>query len=400
MQCQPRGRFWPPWELVPAGALQEGCLLHGALAPPEDQSRFLLSLQKPALCSLHSWTWKPRNLSPLPPCGDNTHCQCFLLLPHHLGWCLCRAGILLPVVIIQHPPTPVTIIQGLSSCLANGSDMQTKWNNSEWSWQPGNFRNKLIWQGVFITLQGTGWSDRNRSWQIDYLLENGTPRLCREMRGGVWSGSGRWGWLARWKRGECALLGSEILSFECFIKHSAGSQLSPVAPVTVRRLCQCTSATVLHLTLLSPHHRGVCLLLTFTSWVPWASDLPQPPLWTWPGRVKKPRGDFAPTAQLWSLLSKALCFYTCKTSRRSMPRKMKLSITWFISLLYCWWGHQASKAVKTFALCTKISSDQYQTCKPSILSKKKKNPLTFLVIINKFSAPTCEYNLKSSLFFL
>lgn len=34
-------------------------------------------------------------------------------------------------------------------------------------------------------LQGTGWSDKNRSWQIDYLLENGAPRWCSEMWRGV-----------------------------------------------------------------------------------------------------------------------------------------------------------------------------------------------------------------------
>lgn len=364
--------------------------MHGALVLLKAQHRFLLSLQKPALCSLHSWTWKPRNLSPLPPCGDNTHCQCLLLLPRHLEWCLCRAGIVLPFVIVQHPPTtPVTIIQGLSSCQANGSDMQTKWNNSEWSWQPGNFRNKLIWQGVFIMLQGTGWSDRNRSWQIDYLLENGTPRLCGEMRGGVWSGSGRWGWLARWKRGEWALLGTEILSFECFIKHSAGSQLSPVAPVTVRRLCQCTSATAFCISFWSVSTPPRCMSasnLSFTGLLGPASALAFPVNVAREGKETWRR--FCPRCPIVvTAVKSTICFYTCKASRRLMPREMKLSITWFISLLYCWWGQQASRAVKTFALCTKISAHQYQTCKPSILSKKKKNPLTFLVIKNKFSLP-------------
>lgn len=165
-----------------AGASQGSAWrLHGALSPPKVWSCFFLSPQGPAVYNPHSWTWKPRNPSPFP-LYDNTHCQFSLLLPCPLECCLCRAGILLSFV---------TIIQGLNICQANGSDMQTRWNNSEWSWQLRNSRNKLIWQGVFIMLQGTGWSDRNRSWQIDYLLENGTL-----MRGGVWSGSGRWvGWL-------------------------------------------------------------------------------------------------------------------------------------------------------------------------------------------------------------
>lgn len=146
---------------------------------------------------------------------------------------------------LAHTPQPTPTCdntQDLSSCQPNGSDTQTKWNNSEWSWQPGNFRNKLIWQGVFIMLQGTGWSDKNRSWQIDYLLENGTPRWCSEMRGGVWTGSRSWGWLAWWKQGDRALFGTQILSFACFIKHRAGLWLFPAAPVAVGRLCQCTSA--------------------------------------------------------------------------------------------------------------------------------------------------------------
>lgn len=108
----------------------------------------------------------------------------FLLLPYRLEFHLCRADNLLHFVIIQQP---VTVMKDLSSCQPNGSDTQTKWNNSEWSWQLGNFRNKLIWQGVFITLQGTGWSDKNRSWEIDYLLENDTLRWYSEMRGGSWS---------------------------------------------------------------------------------------------------------------------------------------------------------------------------------------------------------------------
>lgn len=101
-----------------------------------------------------------------------------------------------------------------------------------------NFRNKLIWQGVFIMLQGTGWSDKNRSWQIDYLLENGTLRWYSEMTGGVWSvfrvGAG-------WLRGNEVIKSFLEQSFCYFIKHRAGLRLSPVTPVAVRRLCQCTS---------------------------------------------------------------------------------------------------------------------------------------------------------------
>lgn len=271
-------------------ALQEGCMWNSPAAPAEG-SVLLLA----ALCHLHNWTEKPETPSSLLLCSGSTHCSYFLLLTHPLERSLRRADILLHFVVIQQPSplllSSVTISKDLRGCQPNVSDTQTKWNSSEWSWQPGNFRNKLIWQGVFIMLQGTGWSDKNRSWQIGYLLENGTPRWCIEMRGGVWSGSRRWGWLAWWKPGDRALFVTEVLSFGCAIKHGAGSQLSAVAPVTVRRICQCTSALAFCDSFCFCSTPSWCLLLTSP-----LSPGPLLPSWTCPGR--SPGGDFAQIAQL------------------------------------------------------------------------------------------------------
>lgn len=202
------------------------------------------SLWHCATCAAGHESQKPRHLS----CYALAAPTASVFFCFHITWSAVSTGQTFCFALwlsstTTPPPTPTCDnMKDLSSCQPNGSDTQTKWNNSEWSWQPGNFRNKLIWQGVFIMLQGTGWSDKNRSWQIDHLLENGTPRWCSEMRGGVWTGSRSWGWLAWWKRGDRALFGTQILSFACFIKHRAGLWLSPAAPVAVRRLCQCTSA--------------------------------------------------------------------------------------------------------------------------------------------------------------
>lgn len=210
--------------------------------------------------------------------------------------------------------------------------MQTKWNSSEWSWQPGNFRNKLIWQGVFIMLQGTGWSDKNRSWQIDYLLENGTPRWCSEMWRGVWSGSRSWGWLVGKEWGDGALFGAELLSFLCFIKHCACLQLSLAVPVAVMWLCQCSSSfTFCNL---------FCSCLT-QSWCLCASDLSSIHLLGFccssasflsVVREGEEPWTFCPNCPTVVAFAGAIFFYTCKASKCLVPGEKKMSITWYISL--------------------------------------------------------------------